>query len=165
MANDNDNAVVVKVRKSPDLKDKKLIFKLQKEIRLADLVKKDGYQRTEVEALFAELEANGLGEYIPGSLGRGKSAKFVCNDGFPENYEITVQVRRLRKEYAGKPQIVEAAPPPAPAPADAPVESVIMPAEQSVLCADAPAPVDPQPLPGQTEIDEEIIDATVQETV
>ena len=114
----------VKARKSPDLKAKVIEFTLAKEMRLADVVAV-GYQRKEVEYLFAAMEADGLGVYEAGRLGRGCSARFICNDGFPEKYTITVQVRRLRTEYVGKPVVVVA-----------PVEaSVIMPAQESWLAS------------------------------
>ncbi len=121
-----ENAVEVKTRKSPDLKAKVVEFTLDKEMRLADLVQK-GYQRKEVEYLFASMEAEELGIYEAGRLGRGCSAKFTCNDGFPEKYTITVQVRRLRQEYQGKSVAVVVAP----------VESVIMPAQDSFLINDS----------------------------
>jgi len=125
--NTNDTNVVeeVKTRRSPDQKAKVVEFTITKEMRLADLVK-DGYQRKEVEHLFTVMEAEGIGEYQAGHLGRGCSAKFICGENFPEKYTITVQVRRLRQDYTGKP-----------APVAAPVEaSVIMPAAESWLAND-----------------------------
>lgn len=116
-----------RTRRSPDLKDKVIEFNLSKEMRLADLVEA-GYQRREVEALFVALEEAGMGVFEAGRLGRGCSAKFTCNDGFPQKYTITMQVRRLRQDYIGKPVVEEK-----------PAESVIMNASDSWLANDGAA--------------------------
>ena len=153
MANETTETVETKTRKSPDLKDKVVVFTLTKEMRLADLAQSkknpNGYQRKEVELLFTKLAEEGVGVYEKGHLGRGCSAKFVCGDTFPETYTITTQVRRLRNDYTGKP-------------AAAKPESVIMAAEESVLLAgnDTEAPEAPV-----EEVTVNVIDQTTTEEV
>lgn len=150
MAENNNVAVVeeAKTRKSPELKNKVVEFAITKVMRLADLVDA-GYQRKEVEHLFAAMENDGLGVYELGHLGRGCSAKFICGETFPESYTITVQVRRLRQNYTGKP-----------APIEAPAEnSVIMPAQESWLAnADAVVENDAAPVVVEDIKPAEIID-------
>ena len=92
-------------RRTPDLKDKPVEFFLTKEMNMSSLLE-EGYQRKEITQLFTELSADGFGNFDKGSLGRGNSAKFVCFDGFPIKYTIKMQVRRLRNDYIGKPQVV-----------------------------------------------------------
>ena len=133
MATETTTTVVTetKTRKVPDMKDKPVVFMLSQEMRLADLVgnkDREGYQRSEVEQLFAELEGMGLGHREAGSLGRGNSAKFVCTaEEIPESHTITVQVRRLRANYFGKPEQAD---------------SVVMNAADSVLASSQAAPAD-----------------------
>lgn len=142
---DNEAQIVKQTRRSPDLKDKTIEFSLTKEMRLADLVEK-GYQRKEVEALFQTMQENGLGVYEKGRLGRGCSGKFICNDGFPEKCTIVMQVRRLRQNYIGKPQVEVANEP-----------SVIFGANASFLTQNEAAPSNNiEPVIPQANIEQEI---------
>ena len=83
-------------------KEKLVDFSLSKFMKMPDLIKK-GFQRKEIIALFETLEAEGMGIYTRGSIGKGKCSSFDFMVDPPEKRRMTFYVDRLHTEYAGKP--------------------------------------------------------------
>ena len=97
--------------KELQIKSKVVVFELTDKMSLPVLVGK-GYQRTEVEALFEELEKAGYGLYSRGRRGRTGAATFEAfYDGFsprmPVTFTMTFKVKRLHNNYAGKPAVIQ----------------------------------------------------------
>lgn len=88
-------------------KDKPVIFKpLKQNMTVSEYVKM-GYSRQDVEDLFVELEVEGFGKYIIGSVGRGNCSKFVGNENLPQEYFMVFKTTSIKHNYYGKPETVE----------------------------------------------------------
>jgi hypothetical protein len=84
-------------------KEKVVEFKLEKEMKISDMIKK-GYRRNEVITLFEDLEELGFGEYIRGTRGIGNPTRFIINEKCPDSFSITFKVFRFRKTKKEKEQ-------------------------------------------------------------
>jgi len=93
----------VKRTRNEVAKEKVINFKLEKEMKISDMIKK-GYRRKEVITLFEHLEELGFGEYVRGTRGVGNPTRFTTNEKCPDSFSITFHVFRNRKTKQEKEQ-------------------------------------------------------------